>query len=226
MTNETHIGGDFIQGDKVGGDKVEGDKYEHHYPPPAFPLDNLPPPNPNFTGRQALLNTIQSAFLNPQSAIAITQAIAGLGGVGKTQLALAFAHARRHEYDLIWQVQADDPAALDGDLRALGMVLNLPVQNADAPTARQMVLSRLNGADWRWLLLYDNADQMDARSLRPYLPGGRGHVLITSRRRDWSGTAPVLVVDVFTPQEAEDFLLARSAHLSVFSIKIGKKSLG
>jgi tetratricopeptide (TPR) repeat protein len=215
MTDETHIEGDFIQGDKVDGDKVMRDKHDHHhYPPPEFPLDNLPPANPNFTGRAALLDAIHSAFHNQNSAIAITQAIAGLGGVGKTQLALAYAQAHRDEYDLIWQMRADDPAALDGDLRALGMVLNLPVQTADAPTARQMVLSRLNGADWRWLLLYDNADQMDARSLRPYLPGGRGHVLITSRRRDWSGTAPVLVVNVFTPQEAEDFLLARSAHFS------------
>ncbi|MCB9420355.1 MAG: tetratricopeptide repeat protein [Ardenticatenaceae bacterium] len=217
MTNETHIQGDFVQGDKFDGDKVMRDKHEHHhYPPPQFPLDNLPPANPNFTGRAALLDAIQATFDNRQSSIAITQAIAGLGGVGKTQLALAYAHARRSDYDLIWQVRADEPAALDGDLRQLGMVLRLPVQNADAPTARQMVLSRLNGADWRWLLLYDNADQINAHDLRPYLPGGRGHVLITSRRRDWSGTAPVLVVNVFTPQEAVDFLLtrARSARFS------------
>jgi len=168
-----------------------------------FPLHNLPHPNPNFTGRQALLDAIHAAFRNPQSAIAITQAIAGLGGVGKTQLALAYAHAHRDDYDLVWLLHADDAAGLDGDLRQLGMVLRLPLPT-DAPTARQMVLSWLNGTDKRWLLLYDNADQLEARDLRPYLPGGGGHVLITSRRRTWRD-AQTLRLDVFTAAEAADF---------------------
>ncbi|MEZ4646239.1 MAG: hypothetical protein R3E31_26540 [Chloroflexota bacterium] len=40
--------------------------------------------------------------------------------------------------------------------------------------------SGLNGSDKRWLLLYDNADKIAAHELRPYLPGGGGHILITS----------------------------------------------
>ena len=203
MTDETHIKGDFIQGDKVAGDK-----HEHHYTPPQFPLIHLPPPNPNFSGRAALLNDIRSAFQTPQSQIAITQAIAGLGGVGKTQLALAYAHAHREEYDLIWQLQADDAAVLDNDLRGLGLALRLPVRDVDAPTARRLVLSWLNGSDQRWLLLYDNADRMGAGDLRPYLPGGGGHALITSRRPHWPG-AQVVRLDVFTADEAAAFWLKR-----------------
>ncbi|MEZ4646240.1 MAG: hypothetical protein R3E31_26545 [Chloroflexota bacterium] len=72
MSDETHINGDYPQGDKisgdkvagdkVSGDKVSGDKHEYHYTPPHFPLHNLPQPNPNFTGRQDLLQAIASNF--------------------------------------------------------------------------------------------------------------------------------------------------------------------
>ncbi len=143
MSSQTHINGDLVQGDKVTGDKVLGDKHEYHYQPPAFPLDNLPPPNPHFTGRRERLDAIQTAFQQSNGLAAITQTIAGLGGVGKTQLALAYAHDQRGDYELIWLLRADDRATLDSDLRQLGMTLRLPVQNVDAPTARQMVLSWL-----------------------------------------------------------------------------------
>ncbi|MCA9947094.1 MAG: trypsin-like peptidase domain-containing protein, partial [Anaerolineales bacterium] len=176
---------------------------------PTFPLVNLPPPNPNFTGRQELLAAIQSSFDNQQSSIAITQAIAGLGGVGKTQLALAFAHQHRDEYDLIWLLRADDPATLDGDLRRLGENLSLPVQNADTEAARQMVLSWLNSTEKRWLLLYDDADWIEPRELSSYLPGGHGHVLITSRRQFEQLSTQTLQLVVFTSKEAAVFLQNR-----------------
>ena len=224
MPDEPHIHHDLVTGDKVAGDKVAGDNIHaaditnsavaigrgasahqhHHYPPPAFPLDNLPPANPHFTGRADRLAAIHTAFQKPQSEIAITQAIAGLGGVGKTQLALSYAHAHRDRYDLIWLLQANEPAVLDGELRQLGMTLHLPVQTADAATVRQMVLSWLNGSDKRWLLLYDNADEITPQELRPYLPGGSGHVLITSRRPHWP-SAQKLTLDVFTEAEAAAF---------------------
>ncbi|HIP70184.1 MAG TPA: tetratricopeptide repeat protein, partial [Anaerolineae bacterium] len=204
MSSQTHINGDLVQGDKVDGDKVLGDKHEHHYQSPQFPLDNLPPANPHFTGRRERLAAIQTAFQNPQNPVAITQTITGLGGVGKTQLALAYAHEQRDAYDLIWLLQADDPAALDGGLRRLGAALRLPVQNADAPTARQIVLSWLNGGHARWLLLYDNVDAIKPGDLRPWLPGGRGHVLITSRQPRWP-QAQMVPLDVFTPEEAAAF---------------------
>ena len=183
--------------------------HEHHYTPPQFPLDNLPPPNPNFTGRAELLETITANFPSSSSSgssfpVVITQAIAGLGGVGKTQLALAYAHAHKSDYDLIWLLRADEAAALDGDLRQLGAALRLRVQTVDAPTARQMVLGWLNGGRKRWLLLYDNADKMKPGELRAYLPGGGGHVLITSRQPRWKG-AQTLRLDVFTATEAAKF---------------------
>ncbi len=219
-SNQFDVSGKLI-GSTAGGGSVQAHNIaetiheHHHYPdaPPAFPLDNRPPPNPHFTGRQEMLTAItakftQSSIPNHQSSIILTQAIAGLGGVGKTQLALAYAHDHKREYDLIWLLRADEAAALDGDLRRLGETLRLPVQTADAAAARQMVLSWLNGGHKRWLLLYDNVDVMDAKALRPYLPGGRGRVLITSRRRRWP-KAQTLTLGVFTADEAAAFWLKR-----------------
>ena len=212
MTNQTNIHGDQIHGDKVGGDKIAGDKnvYNNYYnnEPPPFPLSNLPPYNPNFVGREELLATIYDTFRQGDGSIAITQAIAGLGGVGKTQLALAYAHQHKADYDLIWQLPADEPAPLDDALRQLGAALHLRLQNVDAPTARQMVLGWLNGRHQRWLLLYDNADKLPARDLQAYLPSGGGHVLITSRQPNWA-KAQVLKVDVFAPAEAAAFWAQR-----------------
>ncbi len=124
--------------------------------------------------------------------------------MGKTQLALAYAYAHQERYELIWLLRADDPAVLDGELRSLGAALRLPLPPDDPSAARQMVLSWLNGGDKRWLLLYDNVDKMTPRELRPYLPGGRGHVLITSRRPHWTQAA-TLTLGVFTEEEAAAF---------------------
>ncbi|NKQ37637.1 MAG: tetratricopeptide repeat protein [Chloroflexi bacterium] len=212
------IKGDYAAGDKITGDKVGRDKISvHHYPPPEFPLDNLPPPNPNFTGRLEQLTAIQKAFQSSQAAIAITQTIAGLGGVGKTQLALAYAHDQRDAYDLIWRLHANDPAALDGELRLLGMALGLALPLDDAQAARTKVLSWLNGSDKRWLLIYDNADEITPQDLRPCLPGGQGHVLITSRRPHWS-QAQTVRLGVFTAEEAAAFWRKR--------LEIGRLGIG
>ena len=57
--------------------------------------------NPNFTGRDALLAELHTALTSGRAA-AVTQAISGLGGVGKTQLAAEYAYRSAHEYSLVW----------------------------------------------------------------------------------------------------------------------------
>jgi tetratricopeptide (TPR) repeat protein len=177
--------------------------------PPTFPIINLPPANSHFSGRKQLLKDLRKAFKNREVTIAITQAITGLGGVGKTQLALEFAHRHRHNYDLIWWLNATDATQLDSNLRILGQRLRLPLPPDDLPSARQMVLSWLSSTNKRWLLIYDNVDSLTPRELHPYRPGGLGHALITSRNPHWQAQARVLDINVFTPQEAADFFQQR-----------------
>ncbi|MCP4360981.1 MAG: tetratricopeptide repeat protein [Chloroflexi bacterium] len=180
---------------------------QYNLPPPRpESVNNLLPFNLNFIGRQACLSAIANNFTSAAGSIVVTQAISGLGGIGKTQVALAYAHTHRDQYDIIWQLQADSSVALNNSLRLLGETLELDIEGKDGPTLRSIVLSYLSAGKKEALLLYDNADQITPRDLRPYLPSGC-HLLITSRRDDsqWSGMARPLTLGTFTEEEAMAF---------------------
>ncbi|WP_420629370.1 tetratricopeptide repeat protein [Candidatus Leptofilum sp.] len=168
---------------------------------------NLPPPNPHFVGRIAQLEAIATNFASPANPQVVMQAIAGLGGVGKTQLALAYAHTCRDQYDMLWLLRASDTPTLDNELRLLGVTLKIVTEEeTEAEAIRAKVLSHLSSSKKRWLLLYDNVDELTPRELRPYLPGG-GHVLITSRRAaaHWKKFGQTLALDTFSAVEATAF---------------------
>jgi hypothetical protein len=102
----------------------------------------------------------------------------GLGGVGKTQLAIEYAHRYAADYDLVWWVPAGQPLAIPGRLAALALRLGLP-QFADQETQLGVLWEQLGWRE-RWLLIYDNAEQ--PRDLAPYRPpAGSGQLLVTSR---------------------------------------------
>jgi len=182
---------------------------------PPFPPGALPPiwnvpfrRNPNFTGREPLLADLRTALTSGQPA-ALTQAISGLGGVGKTQLALEYAYRHTADYAVVWWVRAEEPAALSADFAALAGPLNLPEKEAtEQPVvvgAARRWLEHNNG----WLLVFDNAP--DPAALRDFLPqGGAGHVLITSRYPAWRGVASPLSVRVLDRAESVAFLLRRT----------------
>ena len=171
-------------------------------------VSNLPLFNRNFTGRAEILNDIATNFEGDSGSVVVTQtqAISGLGGVGKTQVALAYAHTHRDQYDIIWVLGADETTTLDSGLRLLGETLELPVMDKDAVTARTMVLSHLSTNPKDILLIFDNADKIEPRTLRPYLPPDC-HLLITSHRQEtqWRGMAHPLRLDKFSAAEAHAF---------------------
>ncbi|MCP4419568.1 MAG: hypothetical protein GY805_23395, partial [Chloroflexi bacterium] len=207
MSDSTKIGDiSNSQGVAIGkGAKATVNNYILPQPRPDS-VNNLPPFNPNFSGRQEQLTAIADSFSAADGSIVVTQAISGMGGVGKTQVALAYAHTQRDKYDILWLLQADDPVTLDNDLRQLGETLELDLLGKDAPTIRRMILSHLSSSKKAVLLLYDNADQIAPRALRPYLPSNC-HLLITSRRdsSQWGGMANTLTLGVFTEDEVMGF---------------------
>ncbi len=176
-----------------------------------FPLHQIAyPHNPNFTGRSAILDQIEKTLSSGQTTV-VTQAIAGLGGVGKTQLALAYCYAHLDDYDLIYWLAADSETNLGDSFRALGQALKLATPaDTDQQAIMQRVLRWLGQAEQRWLLVYDNADEIEPKQLTTYLPRtGSGQVLITSRNPNWRSVGNVLELNVFSQEESVAFLTTR-----------------
>jgi hypothetical protein len=129
----------------------------------------------------------------------------GLGGVGKSQLALEYAHRRAADYDLVWWVTAEQPAAIPGQLVALARRLGIP-EAADQAETIAVLYDELRGWD-RWLVVFDNAE--DPADLRPWWPPQSGWVLVTSRNPAWAGLAATIALDVLPRSEAISFLRRR-----------------
>jgi tetratricopeptide (TPR) repeat protein len=174
--------------------------------PPA--IFNVPARNPNFTGRGELLQALRGQLAETATgAVVQAEAIHGLGGVGKTQLALEFAHRFAADYDLVWWIPAEQPVTISGRLAALARRLEL----RELPSLEEQVAAVFDelGQRDRWLLVYDNAEvPADLEGLRP--PAGGGHLLITSRNPAWRGVAATIGVDVLSRDEAIAFLRQRS----------------
>jgi hypothetical protein len=100
--------------------------------PPA--IWNVPyPRNLHFTGREDLVAALQVARTEAPPVV-LTQVLRGLGGVGKTQLALEYAYRYGGAYRLVWWVRAEEPATLAADYAALAEPLQLPAHAASDQT--------------------------------------------------------------------------------------------
>ena len=168
-----------------------------------------------FKGRETLLGNLAGS-LGPVPESVATPVVArwlnGMGGVGKTRLALEYAWRRAGEYAALLFVIADSREALQRNLAALCKVLNLPEQGeTDEGRQRDAVLGWLRQHSG-WLLILDNIDSEEAataaEALLPQLAGG--HALLTSRLANWSGSVALPPLDVLSPEAAADFLLART----------------
>jgi ornithine cyclodeaminase/alanine dehydrogenase-like protein (mu-crystallin family) len=165
---------------------------------------NVPPRNPGFTGRDGLLAAVRDRLLAGDTAV--VQALQGMGGVGKTQLAIEYAHRFAAEYDVAWWVDAEQAGLIGDQFAALGTALGCVQPGAGTGEVRAAVLADLHQRG-RWLLVFDNADSPAA--IMPWLPGGAGHVLITSRAWAWGEIAAPVEVDVLARAESVALLQRR-----------------
>src|SRR4051812_26613821 len=164
----------------------------------------VPPRNPRFTGRDGMLAELRRRLRAGEGTL-VVQALYGLGGVGKTQLALEYAHRFAADHDLVWWIDAEQPVLIPGQLAALAARLDLPAGPTVADTVDRL-LAELRDRD-RWLLIFDNAER--PADIAGYRPGGAGHVLITSRSPGWGALGGRLEVDVLTRAETIALLRAR-----------------
>lgn len=131
----------------------------------------------------------------------------GLAGIGKTQLAIDHAHRHADDYDAVIWVQADLPARLAQEYGHLYDALALGGEAKDRTEERVRHVRRwLESPDsGRWLLILDNAEGLEM--LRDYLPSrGRGHVLVTSKRPQWSRGVPAREVGKLDRPEARELI--------------------
>jgi Tetratricopeptide repeat/NB-ARC domain len=174
-------------------------------PPGSVPRAwNIPARNPGFTGRDDLLEAVGERLLAGDRAV--VQALHGMGGVGKTQLATEYAHRFAEAYDLAWWVNSEQGGLIGDQFAALGLALGCVQAAAGIQVVRAVVLAELRERG-RWLLIFDNAE--NPADVTPWLPGRGGHVLITSRERGWAEVAAPVEVDVLARPESVAILQAR-----------------
>jgi tetratricopeptide (TPR) repeat protein len=137
-------------------------------------------PDRYFTGRDDELAGLHRA-LRGGSPTAAIQVITGLGGIGKSRLAVEYAYRYGDGYDLVWWIRAEDGATLRSDYAEFAQKLGLPSDQDDQAVASLREELRRRPS---WLLIFDNAEEPE--QLFQLLPDRHsGHVLITTRRRDW-----------------------------------------
>ena len=176
---------------------------EHAAQLPVSLLPRLVP----LAGREELLAELDARLSGDDSPEPRIVVLYGLGGAGKSSVAVEYAYRHLAEVGLAWQFAAADPAVLADEFRELATQLGV----RDFFAKRNWVVTvhgMLAQYPARWLLVFDNA--ADAASVAEFLPpAGPGRVLVTSQDPAWQ-TGQAMEVPVLRPEVAADFLVQRT----------------
>ncbi|HEV3290003.1 MAG TPA: tetratricopeptide repeat protein [Streptosporangiaceae bacterium] len=189
-----------------GGTAIGQVVYQRHRGVTGKPVRLADPP-PLLAGREDLLAELDTRLTGGESPGPRTVALCGLGGAGKTSVALAYAHRHLAEVGVAWQFAAEDPTVLAAGFAELAAQLGAR-DDADTRDPVASVHGMLAAFPSEWLLIFDNAPGRAAvESFLP--PAGRGRVLITSRNPNWPA-GQVLDVPVLAAEVAAGFLVSRT----------------
>jgi MinD-like ATPase involved in chromosome partitioning or flagellar assembly/tetratricopeptide (TPR) repeat protein len=169
--------------------------------------------NATFSGRNQVLEDLRATLRGSGKAVVLPVALYGLGGVGKTQLALEYAHRYMADYDLVWWISAEQRELINSEFARLAEPLGIRIGDNIAEAVNDVRNALRRGMPYsKWLLIFDNAD--DPAEVADFIPGGPGHVLVTSRNPSWSQLATPVEVDVFHREESLEFLQRRVPSLT------------
>ncbi len=203
--------------------------------PPPRPFVGVPPRIASFTGRGGELERLD-AVLTGGRAAAVTQArapgrdlgrvaVQGMGGVGKTSLAVEYAYRYRDLYAGVWWCPAETRTGLTTALAALAVELDAAsADEADIEKAARAGLRRLAEQRAQYLLIYDNVTSPE--DVTDLLPASGARVLITSRFPDWADWAEEVALDVLPLAEAVACLEARAARTDPAGARALAEALG
>lgn len=183
---------------------------------PAF-RHNLPWSSlgPLFRGRGAALVALEAGFAvdavgDPRGGRSKPQVICGLGGIGKTRLAVEYAWQATERYSAIFFV---DAATADSLRRGLAELVG--PRRLDLGLAETGEIGRVEALlGWLarhpgWLLIFDNVDTVEAQqALRQLLPIDGGHVLVTSRLSTWPCELRRHTIETLARRDSVTLLLA------------------
>ena len=167
-----------------------------------------------FKGREAALDDLRAALTSGKGAAVTGRALHGLGGIGKTRLAIEYALRHEADYSALLFVRADDPATMNAGLAALtsAEVLDLPEKEAKEDQAKVEAAFRWLEAHPTWLMILDNVDDDEAvkavAELMARLKGGQ--VIVTARASNFPGSIRKLSLDALDEDAATEFLLERT----------------
>ncbi|HEX5720937.1 MAG TPA: protein kinase, partial [Thermoanaerobaculia bacterium] len=182
--------------------------------PPLLHNLPFPPLGDLLKGRSEELQALAQTLADDGPSGLQTLVLHGLGGIGKTRLAIDYAWRFGRRYQAVLFVLADSPDGLNSSLAALARadLLDLPERNHPAESETIGAVLRWLRENPGWLLILDNVDTKEAglavTKLLPALTAGR--VLITSRRRDWPAGVRRRAIDRVLLQPAAEFLLERT----------------
>lgn len=180
-------------------------------------LTALPPPwsvpfsrNPFFTGREEIMKALHAQISTKQmTALTQSYALHGLGGVGKTQIALEYAYRHALEYSAVFWIGAETDEQIVTSLLRIAEALQLPMrEDQDQQRVVAAVQHWLISHD-QWLLIWDNVENLE--TLDRFLPSTRsGAILITTRCQTLGTFAYGLDLSPMEQKESVTFLLRRA----------------
>ena len=178
--------------------------------PPQFPLFTLPyRRNPLFTDRDDILSALHGYFTSQQTTHTRTQTLYGLGGIGKTLLAIEYAYRYQNEYQAILWLHATPRTLFSSDILSLARQLGIPAQDDVDERQRLAAIQRWLQRHDQWLLVLDNLEDFQLlKQLVP--PDSHGHVLLIT---PFQTAEPFVQAVPVTPLAKEDgaLLLLRRA---------------
>src|SRR3954454_22199347 len=185
-----------------------GYEVAERFPGAGPAVRNLPARSARFIGRGKDLERLHADLLAGSAAGMVpVQAVHGLGGIGKTTLALEYAYHFAGDYDVIWWVPAEQPTTAVAALARLAARLGVR-ELRDQPEMVSALFDLLRGRS-HWLLIFDNAERPERmEGLVP--PSGGGHVVVTSRWSAWGRDASPQPLQVLPRTQSIEFLRRRT----------------
>ncbi|KAI9871969.1 MAG: hypothetical protein M1830_002210 [Pleopsidium flavum] len=167
-----------------------------------------------FVGREELLDRINLSFMEHSASARVhVTVLLGMGGQGKTQIALEYCARTQNNYQGIFWIDSFSESSVLRSFEKIALKLKAPESVATASLKVDFVKTVLIGWSKPWMLIFDNYDNpISFNNLKAYFPSGHGNILCTSRNADTTRLGTTIRVDSLTEDEGLHLLLHRSQH--------------